>query len=461
MNYADALAYIYGLSQPDRFKATDPAKLNLDRIRTLLAALGNPQEQFKSVHIAGTKGKGSTAAMMASCLRAMGLRVGLFTSPHLHTFRERIRLNGELISREEVARLTEIVKAEADRIPGLITFEFITALGFLHFARSRVEWAVVEVGLGGKYDSTNVITPRVSIITSISYDHTQLLGSTLTQIAGEKAGIIKPGVPVVSHSQPAEATIVIERVAKDQQAKLICLGRHWRGRPILSAAGGAIATSMSASLDRQVFDVKQVAFRRCAETPNPNNLEGQYDMPLLGMHQVDNATGVIAAIDAIRDDLVAVGLNLQPAVRTGLHTVRWPGRFEIMRASPPLVVDGAHNVDSVNKLATALAEMFTGKRWTLIFGCYKDKDAEGMIRALAPRTSRWIMVQPNNPRALPIDELMQLAKQRNLRATAAATAKEALESIRNSNEAVCVVGSLTLAGEARAAWLGGIELEAD
>ena len=461
MNYADALAYLYGLTTSDRLKPTDPANVNLDRIRALLAALGNPHEKFKSVHITGTKGKGSSAAMMAACLRAMGLRVGLFTSPHLHTFRERVRINGELVSREDVVRLATDVKMAADQILGITTFEAITALGFTHFARSNVDWAVVEVGLGGRFDPTNVITPRVCNITSISYDHTQWLGSTLTQIAYEKAGIIKPGVPVVSHSQPAEATIVIERVAKDQNAKLICLGRHWRGRPIISSAGGAIATSMSASLDRQIFDVKQVAFRRSDETPNPNNLEGQYDTHLLGMHQVDNATGVIAAIDAMRDDLAVIGPHLQPAVQNGLHNVRWPGRFEVLRADPPLVIDGAHNVDSVNKLATALAEMFAGKRWTLIFGCYKDKDAEGMIRALAPRAIRWIMVQPDNPRALPLDQLMALAKQRNLRATLAVNAKAALESIKNSNEAVCVVGSLTLAGEARAAWLGGIELDTD
>lgn len=445
---------------------TDPAKLTLDRIRGLLQLLGNPHEKYKTVHITGTKGKGSTSAMMDSCLRAMGLKVGLFTSPHLHTFRERVRVGGELISREDVCKLTGEVKSAIEMLStngmsGVTTFEAITALGFLYFARRGVQWAVIEVGLGGRFDSTNVILPKVCIITSISYDHTQWLGNTLSEIAHEKAGIIKPGVPVVFHPQSSEATIVLERTTKDQNARAIWLGRHWRGRPIISAAGGAIATTISTSLDRQIFEVKQVAFRRSDETPYPNNLEGQYEIHLLGMHQVDNATSVIAAIDAIRSDLDSVGPNIQPAVQSGLRGARWPGRFEILRANPPLVVDGAHNVDSVNKLAVTLAEVFGGKRWTFIFGCYKDKDAKGMIYALAPRSARWIMVQPKNPRAHSTDELLEIAKARNLRAIAATSTIEAMASVKNLNEPVCIVGSLTLAGEARAAWYPGIELEAD
>ncbi len=448
MTYPEALAYLYALTNyehvaPAGDTARDVARaLDLERMRSLLAALGNPHERYKTIHVAGTKGKGSTAAMIDSCLRQLDLRVGLFTSPHLTTFRERMRVNGELISREDVADLAQRVKSAAEHIPGVTTFEAVTAMGFLHFARQDVDWAVIEVGLGGRLDATNIITPQISVITSLSLDHTKWLGNTLAEIATEKAGIIKPGVPVVSQQQTLEATAVIERIAHERNAPLTMLGRHWRWTPGLT------------TLEKQTFEVKQVARVRSNERPFVNDLEGWYETTLLGKHQCENAAAAIAALDVLRN---AGSIDISArAIRDGLRLTFWPGRFEILRADPPLILDGAHNVDSVNKLAMTLAEVFPGRRWVFIFGCYKDKDAEGMLKALAGRAARWIMTQPGNARAMSVDQLMDVVKARNLRAAAFPHIKDAIASVAKSTEAVCVTGSVALVGEARAAWgIGG------
>lgn len=457
MLYQEALDYLYSLANYERVQLNtySPETLNLERMHNLLAALGNPHERYRTLHIAGTKGKGSTAAMLDACLRQLKLKVGLYISPHLSSFRERIRVNGELVAPEVVGLLADKVKAAADSIPGVTTFEAITAMGFLHFSREDVDWAVVEVGLGGRLDATNVITPQASVITSISYDHTQLLGNTLAEIAREKSGIIKEGVPVVSQSQLAGAMAVIEQIAHERNAPLTIVGRHWRW------------TAGPTSLIKQTFEVKQVARIRSKDRPFVNDLEGWYEIPLLGKHQMDNATTVIATLDAIRDALQASGAEpLTPrAVRDGLWLTHWPGRFEILRADPPVVADGAHNVDSVNKLAATLAEVFPGKRWTFIFGTLKDKDAEGMIKALNPRATRWILSQQSdNPRAMPAERLLEIAQANNARAVALPNLTDAIDAIMNSNDPVCIVGSVAFVGEARVKWalrMGAVRPEVD
>jgi dihydrofolate synthase/folylpolyglutamate synthase len=467
MLYQEALDYLYSLANYERVQLDtySPETLNLERMRNLLAALGNPHERYRTLHIAGTKGKGSTAAMLDACLRQLKVKVGLYVSPHLSSFRERIRVNGELIAPEVVGLLVDKVKAAADAIPNVTTFEAITAMGFLHFSREDVDWAVIEVGLGGRLDATNVITPQASVITSISYDHTQLLGSTLAEIAREKCGVIKEGVPVVSQSQPADAMAVIEQFAHERSAPLTIVGRHWRwtaGPPEPAPEG-----SREGSLIKQTFEVKQVARIRSKDRPFVNDLEGWYEIPLLGKHQMDNATTVIATLDVIRESLQASGAeSLTPrAVRDGLWLTHWPGRFEILRADPPVIADGAHNVDSVNKLAATLAEVFPGKRWTMIFGCYKDKDAEGMIKALSPRAMRWIMTQhTDNPRAMPAEKLLEIAQACNAKAVALPNVMDALDSVINSSEAVCITGSVAVVGEARVKWalrMGAVLPEVD
>jgi dihydrofolate synthase/folylpolyglutamate synthase len=445
MLYAEALDYLYSLANYERVPmgSYSPETLNLDRMRALMAALGNPQERYRIIHIAGTKGKGSTSAFMASCLRQLGLKTGLFTSPHLSSFRERIQINGELIAAEEASIVADKVRAVADGIPGVTTFEAITAMGFLHFSRQDVDWAVVEVGLGGRLDATNIVVPQASIITSISYDHQALLGNTLAEITGEKAGIIKPNVPVISQSQAGEALAVIERIAHERNAPLTIVGRHWRWN------AGAV------SLIKQSFEVKKVSQVRSKDRPFVNDLEGWYESALLGKHQIENATTVIAAIDVLRDELISSGAKDLGArtVRDGLRLAYWPGRFEILRADPPIIADGAHNIDSVNKVAVTLAEVFPGRRWVFIFGTLKDKDADGMIKALNPRAMRWIMTQQqDNPRAVPAEQLLALAQARNAKAVALPNLTDAIDAILNGNDPVCIVGSVALVGEARVKW---------
>jgi dihydrofolate synthase/folylpolyglutamate synthase len=463
MLYQDALKFLYGLTNYERVSMPtyNAETLNLDRMRRLLAVLDNPHERFKSIHVAGTKGKGSTSVMLASVLQHMGLRVGLFTSPHLSTFRERMQVNRQLIPYEVVGMLADKLKEalfetvqQADGttidqpragLQGVTFFEASTALGFLYFARENVDWAVVEVGLGGRLDSTNVITPQASIITSISFDHTNVLGKTLAEIAREKAGIIKPAVPVVSQNQALEAAQEIEKKAQECATPMTMLGRHWRWTP------GATA------LNKQTFEVKQVSLIRSKNKPFVNDLEGWYEIQLNGKHQIDNATTVIATIDVIRESLrasgVAAGDISARVVRDGLRATQWPARFEVLRADPPVILDGAHNVDSVNKLLITLVELFPGKRWTFVFGCYKDKDADGMLKQLASRASRFIFVQPaHNPRAMPVEQLLELAQKRNLKATGLPNLMDALDAATSGREAVCITGSLSVVGEARTKW---------
>jgi dihydrofolate synthase/folylpolyglutamate synthase len=446
MLYDDALQFLYGLTNYERTAPNDvDAALKLERMRRLLAALGDPQERYRIVHVAGTKGKGSTCAMLASCLSHLGVRTGLYISPHLSSFRERMRVNGALVDEIEVVELADRVRAAMDGVPGVTTFEAITAMALLHFARQKVQWAVLEVGLGGRLDATNVVTPQASVITSISYDHMQWLGDTLPQIAREKAGIIKPGVPVISHSQMPEAAAVIEQVAHECGAALTMVGRHWRWEP------GPY------SLGMQAFDIKQPSRIRSREKPFVSDLEGRYEISLLGKHQIENAATVIAVLDELRDVIgktEGVPKFEVRAVHEGLRAAQWPGRFEVLRTAPPLIIDGAHNVDSVNKLAMTLAEYFPGKRWTFIFGGYRDKQIEGMLKALHPRAQRWIFTKVrDNPRAMRSDELLEIGRRLNLRnVSEAATVNEALDQIAESSDGVCVCGSIALTGEARVRW---------
>jgi dihydrofolate synthase/folylpolyglutamate synthase len=364
MNYSATIAYLHSLTdyEKTRIERYTPETLDLLRVEQLLAALGDPHARFPAVHIAGTKGKGSTAALVESCLRAAGYRTGFYTSPHLHTFRERIQVAGHKITREEVVALVEKVRPLIERIPGVTTFEAITAIGFLYFARSDVDVAVVEVGLGGRLDATNVLMPEVSAITSLSLDHTYLLGDTLAEIAYEKAGIIKSGIPAISAPQRAEAIKVLETVCRERHAPLTEVGRDWDYDP------------GPADFDGQVFTVRFLG-------DEGSELDGEYWMPLLGRHQLENGASAIAALHALRQR----GFRIpNEAVHEGLRDVRWPGRLEILGHEPLVVVDCAHNPYSARVLRRALEEWFPGQRWVLIFGASADKDIAGMLEALLP-----------------------------------------------------------------------------
>ncbi|MDW8326534.1 MAG: folylpolyglutamate synthase/dihydrofolate synthase family protein, partial [Anaerolineales bacterium] len=404
ITYQEALDWLYSFVDHSATRKVkySPETFSLERMRALLALLDNPQQRYPCLHLAGTKGKGSVSALCANVLRVAGYRTGLYTSPHLHDFRERIRLDGEYITEDELVDGVTRLRELAPQVDGITTFELTTALAFDYFARRNVDIAVIEVGLGGRLDATNVITPLISVITSLSYDHTDLLGHTLAQIAAEKAGIIKPGVPVISSPQQPEALAVLENIAAERGAPFILVGRHWHYR------------LRTHDLDGQTFEIwsereeQQLAAHRAKGHP------GQWrppvlSLPLLGAHQVENAATAYAALYTLR-----AFLPLSPdAVREGFATVRWPGRFEVLRRAPFVVADGAHNADSARRLVAALDDYLPGRRVHLIFGASADKDIDGMLEALIPRAATVICSQAVHPRALEPDELLAHVRQKS------------------------------------------------
>jgi dihydrofolate synthase/folylpolyglutamate synthase len=425
--YQAALDYLYSFVDYSLKHASELAKadFNLERMRALMAELGNPQNAYPTVHVAGTKGKGSVSALCASALRAAGYKTGLYTSPHLQDFCERIQVDGQPIAHKELATLVEEIKPAVARVPHLTTFELTTALGFLYFARRGVDAAVIEVGLGGRLDATNIITPRVSVITSLSYDHTAVLGETLTLIAGEKAGIIKPGIPVVSSPQQEEALRVLEKVAAERGCALTLIGRD------------IIFNISHQSLDGQTFNLQPATF----------NLH----IPLLGTYQVENAATAYTA-------LKASGLDVSDeAIAQGFAQVRWPGRFEIaQRENPTVIFDSAHNQDSFEKLAAALETYFPGRKVILIFGVSEDKHMVAMLTAIKPLLARVIATRADHPRALETEKIVEAARQLGVESEAAAPVEtalaRALELARETGDIVLTAGSIFVTAEAKKAW---------
>ncbi len=433
LTYKDALDYIYSFTDYEKKSSYlyGPEYFDLARVEKLLAWLDNPHLHFKSVHIAGTKGKGSVAAMSESILRAAGYRTGLYTSPHLHTLRERIQVDGRLIPQETVASLTERLQPLVSRIEGITTFEIITALGFLFFADQGVEVAVLEVGMGGRLDATNVVDPLVAIITSLSYDHTHILGETLPLIAREKAGIIKDEACVVSAPQAPEAMAVIEEVCREQDAELTVIGRDWTWE-----AG-------EANLEGQWFRV----------TNHESRITNHgFWIPLLGRHQLDNATVAVAAMEKLRQR----GVNVPEAsVGEGLRRVRWPGRLEILGRRPFVVVDCAHNADSAGKLKAALEEVFAYRRLILIFGASADKDIEGMMRELFPLAQQVIITQAKHPRAVDTGVLREKALALRPGVMVSDSVAEALGlalGVASPQDLICATGSVFVVAEVRETW---------
>ncbi len=456
--YQEALDYLYqfinySLERSFRYA---PETFDLGRVHRLLALLGNPQDRFESVHIAGTKGKGSTAALVESALRAAGYRTGLYTSPHLLRFTERVQVGGAQIPEQGVVRLVERLKGPVSQVADLTTYELITALGFLYFAEQEVELAVVEVGLGGRLDATNVLAPLVSVITSISYDHMHLLGETLPEIAAEKAGIIKPGVPVVVAPQQREAERVVREVAATRGAPLVEVGKDW-----LFAQG-------SRSLQGQAMYVwsaeeQPLVDAYIASCGDQEWAPLRLNIPLLGYHQVVNAAVAYATLHELRERGVTIGLD---AIRDGFREVHWPGRFQVLSTSPTVVVDAAHNRDSALKLRIALDDYFPGRPVALVFGASTDKDIAGMVAELAPRVRRVFVTQAVHPRAAEPGELTELARKYGLPVEEIVPVTGALARAVASavpDEVILVTGSLFVAGEAVAAWqemaAAGLQLE--
>lgn len=424
--YNLALDYLYSFVDYSLKKADQQAAANFDlgRMRRLMAALGNPQDSYPTIHIAGTKGKGSTSALCASALTASGRKTGLYTSPHLIDFCERFQIDGEYIPHGELAALTEEIMPVVASIPKLTTFEITTALALLYFARQKVDAAVIEVGLGGRLDATNIITPRVAVITSLSYDHTAVLGDTLAKIAREKAGIIKPGVPVVSSPQKPEALEVLEKFSQEKQAPLTVVGREVKFK------------RQQNSLDGQTFSVHHSSFR----------------IPLLGEHQVTNAVTAYAALQQ-------GGFALSDAeIAKGFANVRWPCRFEVARRDKPaLIFDSAHNQDSFEKLTAALAEYFPGRKVILIFGASEDKNIFAMLNAMKSIISRLIVTRANHPRALEPEKIIETAEQVPIPCESVSSVRKALnralELAAETDDVIVSAGSMFVTAEVKQAFL--------
>ena len=425
--YNNALDYLYSFVDYSLKNSSELARadFNLDRMRVLMAALGNPERRYAIIHVAGTKGKGSTSALMASALRASGYKTGLYTSPHLQDYVERIQIDGSSVSHAGLVELVEQVKGAVNRIPLLTTFEITTAMAFLCFAQQKVDAAVIEVGLGGRLDATNVVVPRVSVITSLSYDHMAVLGNTLTLIAGEKAGIIKPGIPVVSAPQVDEARVVLEKISAERRSALTMVGRDVQ------------VETGEHSLDGQNLTVF---------TPQPV----RFHLPLLGAHQAVNAA---TAYTALR----ASGLKIsEEAIRKGFAEVSWPCRFEVIQREPPVILDSAHNPDSFEKLAGTLEDYFPGKAIILIFGSSEDKDMAGMLNILKDKVSLVLATQAAHPRATEPGKIIELARRLGVRAETAtpvgAALNRALELAVGRDTIIVSAGSMFVTAEVKTAW---------
>lgn len=449
-NYQAAMEYIYSFADysAERSYRYSADVFELQRVRDLLSALGNPEERFKSFHIAGTKGKGSVSALIASVLHQAGYRTGLYTSPHLIRFNERIRIDGIDISDEDLVLTLEHMKPHIEAIEGLTVYEIVTALAFSYFADQGVQYASIEVGLGGRLDATNVIQPMITVITSLSYDHMHLLGNRLSEIAGEKAGIIKAGVPVILAPQQLEAVHVVTAEAEKHGSRLIQVGKDWLFAPGSRQTKGQSLYVWPAS-EQELMDAYVDSAGEEEWTPP------RYQIPLLGFHQVINAAVAYAAL------MEAKGLGLKlpaGAIRDGFMAAEWPGRFQILNGDPVIVVDAAHNRDSALKLRLALDDYYPGQPVTLIFGASADKDIEGMLTELIPRVTRLIVTQADHPRAEDPERLAEIAHSHGIRVETALPVPRAISraiQIARPGEVILICGSLFVVGEALQAWAEG------
>lgn len=449
MTYEQAMQFLSGLPNYEQ-QSPSARDLTLEPVRTLLRLLGNPHQRLFVVHVAGSKGKGSVAAMLESILRHAGYRTGLYTSPQLTCVEERIRVDGTAITRPAVASLLSRAESalSGHRAQGggqATFFDVLTAIAFLHFERERVDVSIVEVGMGGRTDSTNVCQPRLSIITSISFDHTRQLGNTLRAIATAKAGIIKPGIPTVSGAQPDEARDVIAATCREQGSTLgqlhtDCSYRYTPGEVTRSTQ---IPSEVVVTTRTRTWPVIR--------------------MSLLGEHQAANATLAVAAVERLRE----AGLSIRDEdVVAALAEVRWPARIEVVRRSPLVVLDCAHNTASADALARTLRTSFpdqmgsnagTRARRSLLFGASRDKDLAGMLSILAPHFDRLYLTQyTSSARCASVEALLEATRKCGLCIPVVAEpdplrARQLAEDEAGRDDLICVTGSVFLAGELRAA----------
>lgn len=414
--YSETIAYLFSLH---RFGI----KLGLEAITDILGRLDNPQWQYATLHIAGTNGKGSSSAMLASILQANGYRVGLYTSPHLIDFRERIRVQGEDISEGEVCELTAQIREVAESHPPLTFFEFTTAMAFRHFMNRQVDMAVVEVGMGGRFDATNVLKPLGVLITGIDFDHEAYLGDSLQAIAQEKAGIICHRTPVVLGPMPMEIIRIFETQARKWHAPCFRFGQEFS----LSPTG-----KMEFTFHGKEWTIPGLQTN------------------LLGRHQMVNAVNTLALLETAMEETY----SLSPAaIRTGLQQVKWRGRLEVIQHDPLIVLDGAHNPSGAHVVFDFLRSQIhdcPGRKLILVIGMMHDKNHQGFMRVLLPLVDRLILTQPRMERAATMDALKQAVNRDDLVPYLFADSWEAFsqaKQIANPSDVICVTGSLFLVGE--------------
>lgn len=440
-DYEEALDYLYSFINLERrtLERYHASKMDPGRPRKLLELLGDPQKQYAAMHIAGTKGKGSVAAMSAAALQAAGLRVGLYTSPHLRDFRERIRvltpddLNGE-ISKAEFVKTLDAIKEIVPAFPNITWFEIVTAVGFSYFAAQQIDVAVVEVGLGGRLDATNVLHPLVSVITSLSLDHTNLLGDTLAEIASEKGGIIKPEVPLVVAPQAPEALDRLREIAGDGQSPIEVVGCDW----LYEGVNHHLLVTRSPHED---YVAAGTAF----------------EVGLAGLHQVENGMVAVAALRLVQERFPELTLD---AIDQGLAGVHWEGRLQIVLDEPglpALLIDAAHNPHSASKLSTALQNDYEYDRMWLIFGAPMDKAIAPMMEELFPLAYQVIVSAADHPRAASPEALAALAAELGYTVQTAVSPEEALVLAfdqAEEDDLICATGSIIFIGDLLNHWDG-------
>lgn len=425
MKYEEALEYI---SQTNKFGI----RLGLENIGKLLELLGNPQETLNIIHIAGTNGKGSVCSFVSNILRESGYKVGLYTSPYLETFTERIRVNGENIPQDDVARIIELIK---EKIEIMVEegyaypteFEVVTAMAFYYYSEQKVDFVALEVGLGGRYDATNVITKSlVSVIASISLDHTGILGDTIEKIAYEKAGIIKENGVVLVYDQTDEAKDVIKSVCNEKKAEYIEVNFD-------------DVNIKKSDINSQIYDCTVM-----------KEIYKDLEIKLIGEHQINNSILAMSVIKYLKDIKLA---NIsEESIRKGLITTKWPGRIEKIKENPIFIIDGAHNEDGAKSLAKALDKNFKERKLTLLIGMLEDKDIDSVLDILLPHFNKVITTTPSNPRAINSDVL----KGKVLKYVDDVTSKHEIEDAvnytletSNKDDVIISAGSLYMIGTVR------------
>ncbi|RKD27332.1 dihydrofolate synthase / folylpolyglutamate synthase [Caminicella sporogenes DSM 14501] len=434
MNYREALDFI---NSTNKFGS----KLGLENIKYLLSLIGNPHNDLKVIHVAGTNGKGSTSSFISHILIEEGYDVGLFISPALEKFTDRIKINGKNISERDLSEITSLIKLKIDLMLSEgkehpTEFEIVTAIAFEYFKRKKVDYVVLEVGLGGRLDATNAVdNPLVSVITPIDFDHVNYLGDTLEKIAYEKAGIIKRNCPVVIHPQNYEAERVIRKICSDKNSKLYI-----------------------APVD--LINIKKYdEFGILFDVKTDENIYDDLKINLMGKHQANNAVVALKTIEVLKN---YHNVNISnKSIRNGLFNARWPGRLEILKRSPLVLIDGAHNLHGAKALSSVLKKVFYDKKIIGVIGILEDKDVDGILDKIVPFCREIIITKPDNPRALSLEKLMCKIKKYNKKVMAFENIKDAVNkslSLADKDSMILYCGSLYMIGKVRKIFIGKVDI---